>query len=245
MTSRTKPSPLSFLWFLLLLTAMTLLLAGIANRIATAETPTLHPTSTSPEVVILDAGHGGEDGGAVSGAGVPEKELNLAIAALMETLLESNGVHTVMTRTEDILLYDRTQDYHGRKKALDLAARLAVGNQYPAGIFVSIHMNSYPLPQYHGLQVWYSPNHGTSQGIAEQMQSTVAATLQPENDRCVKAAGSNIYLLHHLQCPAVLVECGFLSNPTEAERLSTPEYQRQLALLLTLALMEYENPTEK
>ena len=245
MSVQRRALPFSFVLFLLLFTLLSLLLSLVANRRAAADAPTLTPVESTPSVVILDAGHGGEDGGAVSVVGDYEKDLNLALCRQMEILLRTNGIPTVMTRTEDILLYDKTVDYHGRKKALDLAARRAIAEAYPNGIFVSIHMNSYPLSQYHGLQVWYSPNHSASRALAETIQATVAASLQPENDRAVKAAGSNIYLLHRLQSPAVLVECGFLSNPEEAARLGDPSYRRQLALVLSLSLMEGENPAKK
>ncbi|MBQ8311143.1 MAG: N-acetylmuramoyl-L-alanine amidase [Clostridia bacterium] len=192
--------------------------------------------------VVLDAGHGGEDGGAVSASGLVEKDINLQLTLLLRDLLVANGVEVIMTRDTDTLLYDRTVDYHGRKKALDLAARKKIAEETPNSVFVSIHMNTYPLPTCRGLQVWYSPNNKSSFEIAQQIQSTARSLLQPENDRQVKAAGSSIYLLHHLQTPAVLIECGFLSTPEEAERLADTEYQRMLAFTVFLALMQSEIP---
>lgn len=198
------------------------------------------PTSTTPSArptVVIDAGHGGEDGGAISPDGTVEKDLNLAIARLLCDLLKANGIQTVMTRTEDVLLYDRNVNYIGRKKALDLAARKKIAEETPACIFVSIHMNSFPDPRYRGLQVWYSPNDPASLALAESIQSTVAASLQPDNNRHVKRATSAIYLLHHLHVPAVLVECGFLSSPDDDALLASPAYQKKLALLLFAAIM--------
>ena len=197
-------------------------------------------TDTAPPLtVVIDAGHGGEDGGASSASGVLEKDLNLQIATRLCDLLKSNGVNVVMTRTEDILLYDKTVDYKGRKKALDLAARQKIAEETENCIFVSIHMNAYPQPQYRGLQVWYSPNTPESQTLASLIQRTVTDALQKENNRQIKRATSSIYLLHHLQIPAVLVECGFLSNSEEAALLASEEYQQMLASLLCLAIMEY------
>ncbi len=187
--------------------------------------------------VVLDAGHGGEDGGAVSKSGIFEKDLNLSIAMQIKYLLEAEGVTVIMTRETDILLYDRTVDYHGRKKALDLAARLKIGEETPDCIFVSVHMNAYPQTQYKGLQVWYSQNDPRSRIIAESIQSTVHTELQPENGRAVKAATSSIFLLHRTTRPAVLVECGFLSNPEEAAMLATEAYQARLAGVLTDAIL--------
>ena len=213
------------------------LLAGISAYFAYENASQKAQTATAVlPTIVLDAGHGGEDGGAVSQSGILEKELNLAIAKRLEVLLVANGFHVVMTRTEDEMLYDKNADYQGRKKALDLATRRQIAEETPNCVFVSIHMNSYPDARYDGLQVWYSPNHPSSQTIAEEIQKTTRELLQPENDRQTKAATSAIYLLHNLTVPAVLVECGFLSNPAEAEKLTTAEYQEQLALVLSLAI---------
>ena len=189
-----------------------------------------------PPTIVLDAGHGGEDGGAVSESGILEKDLNLTIAKKLAALLQANGLRVILTRTEDEMLYDKSADYQGRKKSLDLAARRKIAEDTPNCIFVSIHMNSYPDVREDGLQVWYSPNDPASKIIADTIQQKAQDLLQPENDRQTKAATSAIYLLHHLTLPAVLVECGFLSNPTEAELLNTPEYQEKLALVLCLAI---------
>jgi len=218
------------------------LLAGLFSFFAQAfEPPKQTSQSTSaprPITVVIDAGHGGEDGGAVSASGIYEKDLNLAIAKQLCDLLTANGVTVVMTRTTDTLLYDRNVDYHGRKKALDLAARRRIAEETENAIFVSIHMNAYPLPQYSGLQVWYSKHHPESHTLADTLQSNAQRLLQPQNNRKTKAAGSNIYLLHQLTCPASLVECGFLSNAAEAEQLNTPEYQKELAFVIALSILE-------
>ena len=227
--------------FLLILLVLCLIAAAFSFSAIFFGTPS-SPVQNQPHkkafTVVLDAGHGGEDGGAVGASGLYEKDLNLRVASLVRELLEANGVTVVMTRETDTLLYDRNVDYHGRKKALDHAERLRIGQTTENSIFVSIHMNAYPQTQYHGLQVWYSPNDPHSAEIAETIQSTVREHLQPENTRRTKAATSSIYLLHHLNTPAVLIECGFLSNPEEAASLSDDEYQRKLAFLIFLAIME-------
>ncbi len=191
-----------------------------------------------PFVVVLDAGHGGEDGGAVSASGIYEKNINLDIAFLVRDLLVANGVEVVMTRETDVLLYDRNVDFHGRKKALDLLTRRQIAEKTEHAVFVSIHMNAYPLSQYSGLQVWYSPHHEHSRTLASRIQENVRKSLQPSNNRKIKMAGDNIYLLSKLECPAVLVECGFLSNPDEAARLNTEEYREKLAFMIFLSIME-------
>ena len=230
-----------FLLFVLIFAMIAGLFSYVAQRLGGSEQTAQESAAAEPFTVVLDAGHGGEDGGAVSASGLYEKDLNLSVAMLVRDLLQANGVTVVMTRTTDTLLYDRNEDYHGRKKALDLAARRKIGEETASAIFVSIHMNAYPLPQYSGLQVWYSKNDAQSRVIADAIQSRVQDALQPENNRKTKSATGSIYLLHHLTCPAVLVECGFLSNAAEAERLNTPAYQKQLALLITLAIMEAQN----
>ena len=189
--------------------------------------------------VIIDAGHGGEDGGAVGVDGSFEKDLNLDIAFLLRDMLESNGIKTVLTRDEDILLYDRNVDYHGRKKVLDLAARLKIGKETKNSVFVSIHMNSFPQQQYSGLQVWYSPNDGRSAEIAENVRKNVVSLLQKQNARKIKPASSNIFLLNRLESPAILIECGFLSNPRECSLLNTKEYRRQLAFSIFTSISEF------
>ena len=210
------------------------------------------PQETEPEqladplfTVILDAGHGGEDGGAVGVSGLVEKDLNLDIAKRVAALLEESGVKVIMTRTQDVLLYDRSVDYKGRKKVLDLAARQAIGDADPEALFVSIHANAFSQKQYHGLQIWYGTRHAASAALAESIRGEVVSTLQPDNHRQSKQAGSNIYLLYHLQNPAVLVECGFLSNPVECKALEDEEYRQALAHALYRGIMAYdENDVE-
>jgi N-acetylmuramoyl-L-alanine amidase len=189
--------------------------------------------------VVIDAGHGGEDGGTSSAAGVLEKDLNLSVAFALRDLFEAAGVPVVMTRTEDKLLYDRNVDFHSRKKVLDLAARRIVAEKTAAAaaenggtsLFISIHMNAFPRPQYSGMQVWYGTGHPLSAEVAGAIQAASGA-IMPENHRRIKAAGSNIYLLDRIQSPAVLVECGFLSNPAEAERLSREAYRYAVAAVV-------------
>ena len=227
-----------FLAFLLVFAAICGAFSWVALRRAGQVYAPTEAVAPSSYTVVLDAGHGGEDGGAVSAAGITEKELNLQISLQITAFLRAAGVNVVLTREDDRLLYDRTQNYQGRKKALDLAARRAIAEKTENCVFVSIHMNAYPLSQYRGLQVWYSPNHPHSRALAECLQTKVQESLQPENDRRIKSATSSIYLLHHLECPAILVECGFLSNPEEAEKLSSPAYQRQLAFVLALSILQ-------
>ena len=212
---------------------------GAPNYLKNDRLTNAEATNTAPQfTIVLDAGHGGEDGGAISASGICEKSINLIIAKKLEALLTSCGISVVMTRSEDILLYDKTIDYHGRKKALDLSARREIAEKTENAIFVSIHLNAFPSAKYSGLQVWYSQNSPHSAVLAQSVQSLTVQQLQPQNNRRIKPATSSIYLLHHLNCPAILVECGFLSNPTEAELLASEDYQDRLAFLLFLALTD-------
>ena len=191
--------------------------------------------------VIIDAGHGGEDGGASSAAGLVEKDVNLEIAKILSDMLEANGIDVIMTREDDRLLYDRNTNYQGRKKKLDLAARLAIADSTENAIFVSVHMNSFTDSHYSGLQVWYSPNNSDSSLLAELIQVENREKLQPYNTRKTKAATSAINILHNAKCPAVLVECGFLSNPAEAKKLSDVTYRQNLSQLICDAIVGYVN----
>ena len=194
--------------------------------------------------VIIDAGHGGEDGGASSAAGLVEKDVNLEIAKILCDMLEANGVDVIMTREDDRLLYDRNTNYQGRKKKLDLAARLAIADSTENAIFVSVHMNSFTDSHYSGLQVWYSPNNSDSSILAELIQAENREKLQPYNTRKTKAATSAINILHNAKCPAVLVECGFLSNPDEAKLFESYEYRQKVAFMLFCSITEFLNNSQ-
>ena len=191
------------------------------------------------KTVVIDAGHGGEDGGTSSATGLVEKDLNLEISSMLCDMLRANGINVIMTREDDRLLYDRNVDYHGRKKVLDLAARLNVSQKTENSIFVSIHMNSFPQTQYQGLQVYYSGNHKDSKIIADIVQRNISSLLQPKNNRKTKSAGSSIYLLDRITAPAVLIECGFISNAEECAKLKSEIYQRQMSLVIANSVAEY------
>ena len=207
---------------------------GILPEAADADTPV-----QEKPCIILDAGHGGEDGGAVGVTGLLEKNVNLRLAELLCGQLKLAGIPTVMTRTEDRMLYDPTADYRGRKKMLDLRARLDIVKETPGAVLVSIHQNFFGQSQYSGLQVYYSPHAPDSLRLAELVQGAAQRWLQPRNSRSVKAADSSIYLLHRCESPAILVECGFLSNPEECARLADDTYLRELSTMLFAAICEY------
>ena len=189
--------------------------------------------------VIIDAGHGGEDGGTSSSSGLIEKDVNLSLAFILKEKLEARGVNVVMTRSEDKLLYDRNINYNGRKKKLDMAARLGIMEKQDDCVFVSLHMNAFSDSRYSGLQVWYSKNTPGSRDLANSIQTLIKDNLQAENKRKIKAADSSIYLLNRAEDCAVLIECGFLSNPEECKKLSDEDYRKALSFVICLAIREY------
>lgn len=198
-------------------------------------------TSATPKprrvCVVIDAGHGGIDGGAVGVDGSLEKDINLAVAKRLRELLELTGIECVMTREEDRLVVDDSVRSH--RKMHDLKNRVAIVNAQSSPIFVSIHMNKYPSEKYSGLQVWYSKHDPESKGLAAQIQAYAATFLMPENTRKIKQADSSIYVLDRLRVPAVLIECGFLSNHGECARLASEEYRGDLAVTIFAAILSY------
>lgn len=230
--NKSVRSALAFILFSIIFAFLCMCGHGLLDFLTAKKDSALETYVTGSAVVVIDAGHGGEDGGTTGVNGVFEKELNLKISDYLCQLFTGAGYNAIPTRTEDVLLYDKNSDYKGKKKILDAAARLKTATDSACDLFISIHMNSYPVQKYSGLQVYYSVNSPESRIFAQEIQKNAHAYLQPNNDREIKPAGKNIYLLDRLERPAVLVECGFLSNPEECNKLNDNVYQRQLALLI-------------
>lgn len=185
--------------------------------------------------IIIDAGHGGLDGGAMTEDGVLEKHLNLSVAKKVERILRLADVNVVMTREDDVMLADESSKH---KKQDDLNARLHAADAYEKCVFVSIHMNKFPVEKYSGLQVYYSKNNSESKLFADAIQEKTVAVLQSDNARLTKAADSAIYILNNIKVPAVLVECGFLSSKAEALLLQEEVYQEKLAAVISCAVLD-------
>jgi N-acetylmuramoyl-L-alanine amidase len=191
-------------------------------------------------------GHGGEDGGAVSITGVRESALNLDIAEKLDLILAFYGVRTVMTRTSETLNYSDNADTVREKKAEDQKRRLALIEAENDALLISIHQNNYPDGGPFGAQVFYAPTDG-SKLLADSMQQLLVIYLNPQNRRTAVKIPSNILLMNNVSCPAVLVECGFLSNPAEEQLLRTPSYRLKLAAVVAAGFLynkeSFENHT--
>ena len=195
-------------------------------------------------VVVLDAGHGGMDGGATAG-NVRESEINLAITQKTRALLTLMGYRVIMTREDDALLADENASTVRAQKHSDLKNRLDIMAGTPNSVGISIHQNHFSQSYVHGAQVFYGRAEGSRQ-LAEIIQRNIAEYLQTDNRRKIKEADSTLYILDNNRTnPAVMVECGFLSNPSDAENLQQEQYQEKLAFLIAAALMEYENSLGK
>ncbi len=198
--------------------------------------PILAAYSPSP-VIIIDAGHGGMDGGAVGIDGQIEKEINLSIALKLDVMLRAYGFQTILTRDTDKSIHNPDAKTVRQQKTSDLKNRLQLLENTSSGILISIHQNKYSQSAAHGTQVFYGKNCPESKELAEMLQRTITGYLQPENKREVKQATKDIYILYQATKPAVMVECGFLSNSEEAARLTDEEYQEQIAFSICSALM--------
>ena len=182
-------------------------------------------------VLILDAGHGGEDGGASTAAGDKESDINLDIVLKLESLLAFLGIDTVLTRSEDISVYDEGCETLREKKVSDLRNRVSLVQNTPGAMLLSVHQNTFTDSRYHGMQVFFGSGEISSQW-GSNTQRTAQAVLDANNTRKATAIPDHVYIFQHIDCPAILVECGFLSNGEEAALLLTDTYQRKIAVTL-------------
>ena len=194
--------------------------------------------------IVIDPGHGGMDGGAQSRGGVCEKDINLAISLMVKELAEEENWHVIMTRDEDVGLYSEEKGSIRSKKVQDLQKRQEIINDSKADAAVSIHLNSYPSQSVKGVQVFYSKNSEEGKIIAEIIQEKIKEELDPENHRLAMAK-DDIAIMKNNSFPLVLVECGFLSNDVEVEKLQNEEYQRKIAECIIKSLKEYFIQTGK
>lgn len=219
--------------------ALVLLFLALTQRGQAVQTSAAtEPEAQAAPVLILDPGHGGEDGGAVAVDGTVESGINLAIALRGEQLARMLGLACVMTRREDVSIHDQSAQTLRQKKSSDLKNRVALCNGTENAVLLSIHQNSLPQsPGVRGAQVFYNGQPG-SEALAQAIQRALNATVNGDSTRSAKLLNTGVYLMEHTTCPGVLVECGFLSNPGETAQLTDPGYQKKLALVILTAAAE-------
>lgn len=224
---------------IMIITAVILIIGvffGVLAKQKTAKEAMAAPLGN--KVILIDPGHGGIDKGA-SDNGAAEKDLNLSIALILKSYIEENGGICYLTRVVDTNTADPDRSKNVSQKMSDLKTRKSDIDLYKADIFISIHMNKFGESKYKGLQVFYDGASNESKKLADAIQQSAKALLDPENNRKAKATGDKIYVLKGNNVPSVLVECGFLSNKEEAEKLKTPQYQRKVAWGIYMGIMDY------
>ncbi len=194
-------------------------------------------TDQGKPVIVIDAGHGGFDPGKIGVNDAKEKDVNLAIAKKLKSLLELNDFKVVMTRETDEGLYSETDK---KKKSADMRNRVELIRQSNAILAVSIHQNSFTDSSSSGAQVFYYTKSAEGKVFGETIQETIKSYMKDENHRLAKANDS-YYMLKKSACPLVIVECGFLSNAREADLLVTEEYQEKMAWAIHLGIIQYYN----
>ena len=190
--------------------------------------------------IVIDPGHGGEDGGATSCTGLVESTYNLDISLRLNDLLHLLGHDTKMTRTTDTSIYTKGETI-AQKKASDLKERVRIVNETEHALLISIHQNKFSDSRYSGAQVFYAGTEG-SEALAKQLQSAFVSSLNPGSSRKSKKS-DGIYLMEHIDCTGVLIECGFLSNAAEEARLRNAEYQKKLCCVIAATVSEYLSNT--
>ncbi len=218
--------------------AMLLCLVLLSGLFVTGEkSANVSAKATQRYTVIIDAGHGGFDGGAVAPDGTLEKDLNLSVALKLDSVLKIMGYDTVLVRDTDVSTAD-DKGTERSQKVSDIKARLRLTEKYKDALFVSIHMNKYTSPQPHGAQVFYSQVDGSKE-LAECIQRSIAAGVQTDNKRVVKKTTKDIYLLYHAVIPSVIAECGFISNQDDLLKLKSDEYQLKMAAAIAAGINDY------
>lgn len=201
----------------------------------------LVPTVSLPisgKTIVIDAGHGKPDEGAQSSTGTTEAATNLKIALKLQNLLEQSGTTVILTRSDENAIYDIDAKTLKQKKISDIHNRVKIGNESSADLFVSIHLNKIPQQQYDGWQTFYKQGSEEGKKLAVSIQNNLNEAIQKKNNRVAKTI-DNIYIIKHVEIPITIVECGFLSNPTEEKKLLEDEYQNRLAWGIYNGIIDY------
>lgn len=194
--------------------------------------------SVISRVLMIDAGHGGLDGGACNSEGIKESAINLAISEKLFTIARLVGCRAIMTRESEELNYPDDAATVSAKKTWDQKRRVELINSFPDAVLISVHQNMFPDPRPKGAQVLYASDE-MSKEFGELAHGLLVSSIDPENRRVAAPISDSIYLMKNVHCPAILVECGFLSHPEEALMLTDTAYQMKLAVVLAAAYLQY------
>lgn len=191
-------------------------------------------------IIVLDAGHGGMDGGCSTAEGKTEKVINLNVVLNAKDMMQLFGYEVETTRDTDTSIHDKGVEGIRNQKVSDMDNRLEIFNMHPNAICISIHQNTYTDPRYSGAQMFYSESNDNNQRFATIMQNKFVELLQPDNQREIKRCGSELFLCHYCSNPTIMIECGFLSNPEEAAKLTTKDYQQKVSFTVLAGLCEFD-----
>ena len=223
---------------LAILVILAIIIVGLSAVLSSASSQVIS-WAVVDKTIVIDAGHGGIFPGKISSDGTEEKDVNLAIAQYLQKYLTQSGCETIMTRTSDTQLSspETSEQSLLAQQRDDLAARTAIATNVQADYFISIHCNSIPSAQWHGAQVFYRPDDEESMALAQTLQKTLTDQLKNTDRQAI--VREDTYLFENLTMPAVIIECGFLSNPDEAELLKDDLYQQKIAHAIYLGISDY------
>ncbi|MCI3926368.1 N-acetylmuramoyl-L-alanine amidase CwlD [Paenibacillus sp. TRM 82003] len=216
---------------------ITLVVIVFTNQLPAAKTWTYWTLPLSGKVIVIDPGHGGADGGAESAEGLQEKAVTLQISLYLRDYLQEAGATVYMTRDTDVDLANEGTKGYSRRKTEDLKARAAFVKERNPDLFLSVHLNAIPQPQWYGPQTFYTLNHKDNASIAWFVQEELRQNVVDTHRQAKRIR--NIFVLERTEVPAALVEVGFLSNQAEAANLGKAEYQQKLAAAIYRGLLRY------
>lgn len=206
---------------------------GAARQVSLAASASVNKVP----LILLDAGHGGFDGGAVAADGTAEKDINLAVVLKLNVLLRAMGFDTRLIRSTDTSVDTEGSTIRERKRS-DILYRYSLMEQNRDGIYLCVHQNCYGSASSHGAQIFYTAQNADSKALAQAVQSAMIRLVQPDNHRQIKACTKDVYLIYHAPCTAVLIECGFLSNACDLQNLKNGDYQGKVAFAILDGLLE-------
>lgn len=226
----------------ILLSTLVILFSLLYTRIQYSSSYNL--LSKTYSIIIIDAGHGGEDGGAIANDGTLEKNINLDISLKLNDILSILGYKTKLIRNTDKDLHTSGDSIRERKVS-DIRNRFEIMNQGGNCLYISIHQNKFSDESVHGAQIFYSPNNDESKELASFVQKSISSQLQKDNDRIIKKSGTDIFLLYNATKPTIMVECGFISNASELNNLKNTYYQNEMALSIAMGIINYKISEDK